>query len=182
MKKIQSLFKKDYDKTPQAFNEIVEGSEWVVDGEGEATIKYDGTACMIQDGILYKRFDVKQGREIPISGIPCEKLPDEKTGHWPWWIKVYSGPEDRYFREGFFEDNPWEDGTYELVGPKIGGNKDHYTCHILIKHGDIILTDFPRTFDKIRIYLETHEFEGVVWHHPDGRMVKVKRKDFGLKW
>jgi hypothetical protein len=24
--------------------------------------------------------------------------------------------------------------------------------------------------------------EGVVWYHEDGRMVKIKRRDFGLKW
>ena len=27
-----------------------------------------------------------------------------------------------------------------------------------------------------------HVVEGIVWHHPDGRMVKIKRKDFGFKW
>jgi hypothetical protein len=30
---------------------------------------------------------------------------------------------------------------------------------------------------------QTHkDIEGIVWHHPDGRMVKIKKKDFGYKW
>ena len=26
------------------------------------------------------------------------------------------------------------------------------------------------------------DIEGIVWHHPDGRMAKIKRRDFGLSW
>lgn len=38
--------------------------------------------------------------------------------------------------------------------------------------------DFPRTFEAIKERLYAEKIEGVVWHHPDGRMVKIKRKDF----
>ena len=35
----------------------------------------------------------------------------------------------------------------------------------------------------LKKFFEVNKFlEGVVWHHPDGRMVKIKRKDFGYKW
>ena len=27
-----------------------------------------------------------------------------------------------------------------------------------------------------------NNLEGIVWHHPDGRWAKIKRRDFGLKW
>ena len=33
----------------------------------------------------------------------------------------------------------------------------------------------------LREYLSEGAIEGVVWHHPDGRMVKIKGKDFGIK-
>lgn len=33
----------------------------------------------------------------------------------------------------------------------------------------------------LRSYLANKDIEGIVWHHPDGRMVKIKGKDFGLK-
>lgn len=44
-----------------------------------------------------------------------------------------------------------------------------------------VLADCPRAFDALREYLRGRDIEGVVWHHPDGRMVKIKGKDFGLK-
>lgn len=45
-------------------------------------------------------------------------------------------------------------------------------------HGREILQDAPRSFESLKAYLESREIEGIVWHHPDGRLVKIKRKDF----
>ena len=37
----------------------------------------------------------------------------------------------------------------------------------------------PITFDTLREALTgDFRFEGIVWHHPDGRMAKLKRRDF----
>jgi len=33
----------------------------------------------------------------------------------------------------------------------------------------------------IRTFLEHAGWEGIVFHHPDGRMAKIKGRDFGLK-
>lgn len=41
--------------------------------------------------------------------------------------------------------------------------------------------DAPRTFDALKGYLANKTIEGIVWHHPDGRMVKIKAKDFAKK-
>ena len=185
MKKIISLFQRNYDGDRLVRDEVVPGAEWVVDGEGVATIKFDGTCCMIQDGKLYKRYDVKKGRTPPEGFIPAQE-PDEKTGHWPGWVEIGGGPEDKYHREAFENGrpfkNPFEDGTYELVGPKIQGNPENHQTHILLAHKHATkLYDCPRTFNEIREYLKDKDIEGVVWHHPDGRMVKIKKKDFGLK-
>lgn len=43
MKKIVSLFQRDYEGTRLVLNQIVPGAEWVHAGEGTATRKYDGT-------------------------------------------------------------------------------------------------------------------------------------------
>ena len=43
MQKVISLFKRDYEGNRQIYNELVEGAEWVVAGEGVATEKIDGT-------------------------------------------------------------------------------------------------------------------------------------------
>jgi hypothetical protein len=32
-----------------------------------------------------------------------------------------------------------------------------------------------------RLTRHDHNIEGIVWHHSDGRMVKIKAKDFGIK-
>lgn len=180
MKKIASLFKRDYEGNRQVLNEVVEGSEWVLEGEGVATIKHDGTACMIKDGELYKRYDVKKGREVPEGAIACESKANEHTGHWPHWVKVGEGKEDKWFRDADIDGLP--DGTYELVGEKINGNKENVKGHQLVKHGILKLPSVPRDFMGIRIYLESKNIEGIVWHHPDGRMVKIKKRDFGYKW
>lgn len=180
MKKIASLFKRDYEGNRQVLNEVVEGSEWVLDGDGLATRKWDGTACMIQDGELYKRYDVKKGREVPEGAIPCEPHANEHTGHWPHWVKVGDGNEDKWFREADMNGLP--DGTYELIGEKVNGNKEMIQGHRFVKHGFDVLLGVPRSYEGLKFYLSDTEIEGIVWHHPDGRMVKIKRKDFGFKW
>ena len=99
----------------------------------------------------------------------------------PWWIAVGDGPEDRWSREAFATSTALPDGTYELCGPKVQGNPEGVPAHCLVTHGGEVLPDFPRTFDGMRDALRSGEIEGVVFHHPDGRMAKVKGKDFGFK-
>lgn len=76
---------------------------------------------------------------------------------------------------------PYDDGTYELCGPKVQGNPEGLPSHTLIRHGEMTIGGAPLTFDGIRDFLATQNIEGIVWHHPDGRMVKIKTKDFGLR-
>jgi hypothetical protein len=35
--------------------------------------------------------------------------------------------------------------------------------------------------EGLREFLAAHDVEGVVFHHPDGRKAKIKKRDFGLK-
>lgn len=186
MKKIVSLFQRNYDGDRLVRDEVVPGAEWVLAGEGEATRKFDGTCCMVRDGKLYKRFDAKHGKPPP-AGFEAAQEPDAVTGHWPGWVPVGEGPEDRWHREAWAHTGDPEraagvntglpDGTYELCGPKVQGNPEGYSTHVLIAHGKMPLCA-PRSFNGIKEYLEALEIEGIVWHHPDGRMVKIKRKDF----
>jgi hypothetical protein len=199
MQKIKSLFKRDYQGSRQVFDEVVPGSEWVQNGEGVATIKQDGTSCLIRNGKLYKRYDRKLNdqamrrkkkghtgpweltdyKSAPEGWEAAEPEPDETTGHWPGWLPVGDTPDDQWHCEAF--DSSLPDGTYELVGPKIQGNLYNLEKHELWKHGSEI-TDAPRNFAELKEWFQSHVIEGIVWHHPDGRMVKIKRKDFGLKW
>ena len=177
MKKIPSLFKRNYE-THVVYNEVTEGCEWVTLGEGIATRKYDGTACMVKDKVLYKRYDAKK-KGIPINGIACQPEPDPATRHWPWWVPVTCSSEDKYYREAFTGDE--RNGTYELCGPKINGNPEKYDFHVLIPHGMEKCLLCPRTFNEVRDFIKEQGIEGIVWHHPDGRMCKIKLRDFGIK-
>ena len=181
MRKIISLFQRNYDGDRKVRDEIVPGAEWVVAGEGSATRKFDGTCCMVRDGLLYKRREVKKGKPVP-AGFEQEGEIDEVTGNVVGWLPVGDGPEDKWHRAAFVGNEP--DGTYELCGPSTGGgnhdgaNPEGFEAHVLVPHGGDVITDAPRTYDALREYLLARTIEGIVWHHPDGRMVKIKRKDF----
>lgn len=183
MKKIISLFQRNYEGDRLVRDEVVPGAEWVIAGEGIATEKFDGTCCMIQDGVLYKRYDAKHGKTPPEGFLPAQR-PDPITGHWPGWLVVKTDdPADIWHIEvlPYPEDLP--DATYELVGPKIQGNKYDLKKHKLIRHGSIVLpSDIPRDFEGLKSVLNRYNIEGIVFYHPDGRMVKIKKKDFGFKW
>ena len=180
MKKIISLFARNYDGDRLVRDELISGAEWVVAGKGIATRKFDGTCCMVRDGKLFKRYDVKKGKSAPAGFEPTQD-PDDETGHWPGWLSVGNGPEDNWHREAWEASGMLQDGTYELCGPRIQKNPEGYDKHVLIRHGVEVLEDCPRSYEQLREYLSTRNIDGVVWHHPDGRMVKIKAKDFGLK-
>lgn len=183
MKKIVSLFQRNYDGDRLVRDELVPGAEWVAAGEGIATRKYDGTCCMWRDGKLWKRHELKAGKTEP-AGFEAAQSPDRVTGDIPGWVPVGDGPEDSRHREGlanYLGYASMEDGTYELCGPKVQGNPERKQVHMLIRHGCEVLEDAPRDWSGLREYLSNMDIEGIVWHHKDGRMVKIKGKDFGLK-
>jgi len=184
MKKISTLYKKDLNNLNLVTKELDPDNTWVIDGDGIPTRKFDGTATAIINGEIYKRYDVKKGKQVPNGAIPCQE-PDKFTGHWPHWVKCDKNKkEDQYFFEGFNSLSKVEDGTYELCGEKIGTNAEKITGNILIKHGSEILpiTDF--SFEGLKEYLSNSnlDIEGIVFHHKtDGRMCKIRKCDFGIK-
>ncbi len=184
MKKISTLFKKNPENLKFVINEIAPENQWVFDGEGIATRKYDGTSCAIIEGELYKRYDVKKGRQVPLNAIPCQE-PDEITGHHPHWIKCdRNNASDKYHFEGYdalSNINGVEDATYELVGEKVQGNPEKIEGHYLVKHGISILSIERLDFEYLKWYLSVMDIEGIVFHHKsDGRMCKIRKSDFGL--
>ncbi len=179
MKKILSLFARAWDGDRQVRDEVTPGTEWALAGEGVATRKWDGTCCLVRDGRLFKRYEVRRNGHAPSAFEPATEV-DPNTGKQQGWVPVDDGPADKYHREAWSAGDPPVDGTYELVGPKVQGNVETLDRHMLLKHGADVIPDCPRTFEAIREYLRTHDMEGVVWHHVDGRMVKIKRKDFGF--
>jgi hypothetical protein len=182
MKKISTLFKKDPQDLGRVINEVDPQNQWVINGEGVATRKFDGTAAAVINGVLYKRYDVKKGKSVPFGAIPCQE-PDAITGHWPHWVRVSAdNPADKWFFQAL-DNAEYEllDGTYELCGPNVQGNPEGFLEHVLVKHGTepIYFSDY--SFENIKRLIDELPYEGIVFHHPDGRMCKIRKSDFGLK-
>jgi hypothetical protein len=110
-----------------------------------------------------------------------------------WYVDADpDGPEDRWIREA--ADNTdvggWPDGEHsvEALGPRIQGNPLGLERHLCVPFNLEVPTypDAPRGYGELRAWLAVldsryapgHPAEGVVFHHPDGRRAKIKRKDF----
>lgn len=182
MKKMPTLFKRTYNDDGKIMGIepiVTEGCEWVMNGEGTATQKLDGTCCCIENGVLYARYDAKNGKTPPTGAVPCQPEADPITGHWPHWVPV-NGEQYKYHREAFLRQAPLIDGTYELCGKHFQKDPEHIGQDTLILHGSIILDDVVRTFDDIAKYLYVHDIEGIVFHRGNGEMCKIKGSDFGF--
>ena len=184
MKKIPTLFERVYinHNKVDILPNVTKGMEWVLNGEGIATVKVDGSCCAIIDGVFYKRFDAKKGRKIPEEAIPCCD-PDPITGHWPHWVKLDpKNSEDKWFWAAFnLSDEHYPDGTYEAIGPHFQGNPYILSEDKLEKHGEAI-AKVERSFDGVKKWLEDHNEEGLVFWLDGEPVCKIKRTDFGLEW
>jgi hypothetical protein len=181
VRKIPTLFRRDPDDMRRVLPEVHPDCQWVLDGEGVATRKWDGTCVMYDGQRWWARREVKPGKTLPPGFVEAEH--DEVTGKTVGWEPAEQSSFWKYLREaaahqpigaGFTAE------TYELVGPKINGNPDGWDHHELVCHSlSIQHHDAPRDFEGLRRYLNDFPGEGIVWHHPDGRMAKLKRKDLG---
>ena len=172
MQKIPTMYPRDEAKKGHpVMPGIKPECAWVEAGEGIATRKLDGTNVKIEAGKLFKRQKPKSGEYDEAAYV--EARPED--------------PGDKYIWEAFNALPGKLDGIYEAVGPKIQGNPDGYKHHTLVRvvppaPGLTAMGDVPRTFDGLLAYLVVEQIEGIVFHHPDGRLAKIKRRDFGLPW
>ena len=169
MEKIPTMFVRDESKPGHPVTDQIKSEcQWVLDGEGTATRKLDGMNVKIQNGKLFKRQKPKERDYDNASYVECEPC----------------SPNDKYLFEAF-GNGKLADGIYEAVGPKIQGNPERYNKHILIRvvpfDLSLVIKNIPRDFNGLKEYLSDHDMEGIVFHHPDGRFAKIKKKDFGLK-
>lgn len=182
MNKIPTLFVRDPDDRKHVLDEVNPGCEWVLAGEGQATRKWDGTCVMFDGTAWWARREVKPGKTPPPQYVPIST--DETTGKTMGWEPIAQSSHAKSFAALESQLDDCMPGTYELVGPKINGNPEGLTWETLIRHGSMTAADratataLPLTFDGLRSALTALPWEGVVWHHPDGRMAKLKRRDF----
>lgn len=192
MKKIPTVFARDENRryvTP----EVTPGCEWVLNGEGTATRKLDGTCVRIShvwyDGpqvAVETRREVKPGKEPPqfFDLVEHDPVTGKSFGWEPYGVSGFAKYVDEAlgYEEGDDDLDPalWPEGTYELCGPKINGNPEGFERHVLVRHGSITYADLnhPNSYEHLRAVITALPWEGIVWHHPDGRMAKLKRRDF----
>lgn len=178
MRKIPTLLVRDPEDRRHVTDEITEGCEWVLAGEGVATRKYDGTCVMLDDsGSWWARREVKPGKGAPDGFVLVEH--DETTGKSVGWEPIEQSPFQKFWSQAAHPSRP---GTYELVGPKVNGNHERQAEHVLVEHAaaQVLPETTPRTVatvtEQVRA-LGSEGVEGIVWHHPDGRMAKLKARD-----
>lgn len=192
MKKIPTLFERKFENHSviEVLPNVTKGMEWVLNGEGEATIKIDGSCCAIINKEFYKRYDAKKGKAIPEGAIKCQEEPDQITGHLPCWVKCDRFiSADKWFWAAYdnfvntLETYPNDniDGTYEAIGKHFQGNPYNMEYDILVRHGQDIV-DVPRSFEGIRDWLQSHKVEGIVFWKNNQPQCKIKRSDFGFEW
>lgn len=206
MQKIPTLFKKKYNDNGKYLGVI---PEWNVELDPNklyaVTVKWDGTACAIIDGELYKRYDMKPGKNIPNGAIMCQPY-DKDAKHNPCWVKCdRDNPSDKWHWRAFDKGAacefpygqcslPFNDGTYELIGRHIQNNPYGMIDDKLIPHGQL-----PTNFFMINlISVDFEYFKDIVYRHfcnegiviweydnnsnPVRPVAKLRRKDFGYKW
>ncbi len=179
MKKIPTVFVRDFVNDPsRVLNQVHPDCEWVADGEGTATRKYDGTCCMYDGALWWKRREVKPGAAVP-DGFNLVST-DTVTGKSMGWMPIDEG--DKWHLDAISRASDPDPGSYELIGPKVQGNPEGFQEHVMQPHAEAeSFPDCPRNYDGLEAFLKDFQGEGVVFHHQDGRMAKIKRRDFGWR-
>ena len=184
MNKIPSVFLRN----PEDMNHLLKTPHpdalWVLAGEGVATRKYDGVCVMLdEDGQWWGRKEIKKGKSAPPNWIPVEE--DDYTGRIFGWEPIEQSSFVAFWRHAII-DREFAAGTYELCAPRIGRNPERLELPRLFKHSAAetihSLTPPPYDYEALKSFvMYVHDWmhwEGIVWHHPDGRMAKLKGRDF----
>lgn len=183
MEKIPTVFDRDGDFG--VLPTVRAGCEWVLKGEGVATEKLDGmnVRLTIRGGTLVRL----EKRRNPTRAQKDGGIIDG------WYVDAAeSSPEDKWIFEAARSTDvtSWPDGEHpcEALGPNIQGNPLSLGTHLCLPF-NLQAPEYdrvPLSFEGMREFLASipslfspgHLAEGIVFHHPDGRRAKIKRKDF----
>lgn len=190
MRKIPTLFQRNWSRSVPAFKTPNPKCRWVFDPHipTVATEKFDGTSCRITDDYFWRRYTKEPRTPAPVGWEPAQDFPT-KNGDYPGWVPVdKNSPDDQYHLDGLrntmeaYGEKP-PNGTYELVGPKVQGNPHNIEKHTLWRHGSEVLPIKLFKYGTIKKFLREHEMEGIVFYELGGdRMSKITRRDFGYEW
>jgi hypothetical protein len=184
MEKIPTIF--DRNDAFKVIDSPRKGCEWVFAGEGKATEKLDGTNV---------RLTMRAGHVVRVekrrNPTKLQKARGVIDG---WYVDADEhDSEDKWIFAAVrgTDVKGWPDGEHsaEALGPSIQGNTLGLEKNLCVPFNLEIPTfeEIPRTFAGLKAALAKleskfspgHLAEGIVFHHPDGRRAKIKRKDFG---
>lgn len=177
MKKIPTIFLRNFNVDPSRVTaDHNPECDWVFKGVGIAARKYDGTCCMYDGDMWWKRREVKKGKNEPFGFRLLQA--DVETGKKVGWVPVYH--DDKWHLEGIKQTPLAKPGTYELCGPKVQGNPEGLVVHAMLSHADAeVFKDVPRDWMGMSEFFRDFPHEGLIFCHPKGLLAKIKRKDFG---
>ena len=184
MKKIQTIFGRNWDGDRKVFNEPIIGLSLLDDAT--PTEKLDGTNV---------RLTIRSHKVVRVEK---RRNPSKREKHEginePWYVDADEfSPGDKYIFEAVRsrEYSEIEDGEWsgEAVGEKIQGNPlnlvGHTVCLFSCDEAPIF-EEVPTSFDELKEWLPKQKskfgndcgIEGIVWHCENGEMYKIKVKDF----
>jgi hypothetical protein len=186
MKKIKTIFERDWDGTKQVIDKYVEGFSPEVLVGAKATEKVDGTNV---------RLTV---RNRTIVRVEKRRNPDKIQKHKgiedPWYVDASEGdPTDKHIFAAVkntpvinVPDGEW---SGEAIGLNIQGNPLNLDMSFVLLFSMGYAPEFqncPTDYEGLKEWLLEQKsavgkdcgIEGIVWHCPNGDMYKIKVKDF----
>ena len=182
MKKIPTVFVRDPQNMSRVTREVTPGCEWVMsEVDNAATRKFDGTNV---------RVTVKDGNFVKLEKRRNPSREEKAAGAEPGYVDASpDDPSDKHIFAAVHHTSfaHWPDGAWscEALGPKIQGGADGIQGLLgfsLPSFADAAGFPISRDYESFDEYLSKAGVEGIVFHHRDGRMAKIKARDFGHQW
>lgn len=186
MEKIQTIFNRNWDTDRKVTDDLS------VDFDFEnaiATEKLDG---------MNIRITVRIGTVVRLEKRRNPSKDQKEQGIVdPWYMDANENePADKWLFDAVsntdFTNVPDGEWSAEAIGKNIQGNPLNLDKNIVFIFSlpewreRITFTNPPTEYHALKEWLNAQKskinenalIEGLVWHHPDGSMVKIKRKDF----
>ncbi|WP_433273979.1 hypothetical protein ACQPZF_20485 [Actinosynnema sp. CS-041913] len=183
MEKIPTLFERD-DRF-RVIDRPRADCAWVFEGQGVGTEKLDGTNV---------RLTVRSGHLVRVEKRRNPSKAQKELGIVDGWYvdTAADAADDKWILAAArnTDVSGWADGEHscEALGPRIQGNPLGLDDHLCVPFNVEVpvYAEVPRDYRELRDFLSTLDSrfapgslaEGIVFHHPDGRRAKIKRKDF----
>lgn len=183
MHKIKTIFERDWESSRKVIDKLVVDFDF---SNSVATEKLDGTNVRLT---IRNHSCVRlEKRRNP------DKLQKAKGIEEPWYMDASEfAAEDKWVFDALkntdlseIKDGEW---SGEALGKNIQGNPLNLDKNIIVLFScnqAPIFDDVPTTYQELKEWLPKQKskfgndcgIEGIVWHGRDGKMVKIKLKDF----